>query len=184
MIQQNELQQQLHRIEELILTLEQNADPALRAVAKELVQLLLDVHGAGLERMLQITSESGASGKELIDRFGQDELARSLLLLYELHPRDLATRVAEGLDSIGPYLRSRNAGVELISISEGSVRTRLVGSAHGCTASSLKSAIEEALSKAAPDLISITVEVEPEPMAPVFVPLANLRTFNGSAQHT
>jgi Fe-S cluster biogenesis protein NfuA len=184
MIQQHELQQQLHRVEELILTLEKNADPASRAVARELVQLLLELHGAGLERMLEITSESGALGNEIIDRFGQDELARSLLLLHGLHPLDLASRVAEGLDSIRPYLSSRNAGVELVSITDGAVRTRLIGSAHGCTASSLKSAIEEALAKAAPDLISITVDVEPEPAASVFVPLASLRTFNGSAQHT
>jgi len=183
MAQQNELQQQLSRVEELIGKLDKTGDPASRAMAKELVQLLLEVHGAGLERMMQITSESGALGMEIIDRFGEDELARSLLLLYGLHPLDLATRVTEGLESIRPYLQSRNAEVELVSISEGTAVARLLGNAHGCTATTLKSAIEEAIYKAAPDLVSVSVEIEAE-CAPVFIPLANLRTLNGSVQQS
>jgi Fe-S cluster biogenesis protein NfuA len=181
MPQQNELQQQLSRVEELIGKLEKTGDPASRAMAKELVQLLMEVHGAGLERMMEITSQSGAAGLEIIDRFGQDELARSLLLLYGLHPIELETRVAEGLESIRPYLRSRNANVEIVSLTDGAVHVRLLGDAHGCTASTLKSAIEEALYKAAPDLVSISVDTEPE-RASVFIPLAELRTFSGSVQ--
>jgi Fe-S cluster biogenesis protein NfuA len=181
MVQHNELQQQLSRVEEIIGKLEKTGDPASRAMARELVQVLLEVHGAGLERMMEITSESGAAGMEIIDRFGQDELARSLLLLYGLHPVDLETRVREGLESIRPYLQSRNASVELVSVTEGAVYTRLRGNAHGCTASSLKSAIEEALYKAAPDLVSVSVDMEAENTASVFIPLAELRTLSGSA---
>ncbi len=184
MPQQNELQQQLARVEELIGKLETTGDPASRAIAKELVQLLMEVHGAGLERMLEITSQSGACGTEIIERFGQDELARSLLLLYGLHPVDLATRVMEGLDSIRPYLRSRNANVELVSLTEGVVHARLLGNAHGCTASSLKTAIEEALYKTAPDLVSISVDTEAGNAASVFIPLTDLRVLNGSVQHS
>lgn len=182
MPQQNELQQQLARVEELVGKLERTGDPASREMAKELVQLLLEVHGAGLERMLEITSESGASGMELIERFGQDELARSLLLLYGLHPVDLNARVMDGLESIRHYLRSRNADVELISVADGAVRARLVGNAHGCTASSLKSSVEEAIYKAAPDVVSISVEVEADSSASVFIPLTELRGFTGSVQ--
>jgi len=180
---QNELQQQLSRVEELIGKLEKIGDPASRAIAKELVQVLMEVHGAGLERMMEITSQSGAAGMEIIDRFGQDELARSLLFLYGLHPVDLETRVTEGLDSIRPYLQSRNANVELVSVSEGVVHARLLGNAHGCTASTLKTAIEEALFKAAPDLVSVSVDIEAEITASVFIPLAELRTC-GSMQNS
>ena len=70
---------------------------------------------------------------EIIDRFGQDELTRSLLLLYGLHPVDLRSRVEEGLESIRPFLKSRNTGVELVSLTDGSVQVRLTGDAHGCT---------------------------------------------------
>lgn len=169
--------QQFGRIEQLIAKLEKTTDPAARATAKELVQLLMEVHGAGLERMLEIASQSGEPGMELIDRFGQDELTRNLLLLYGLHPIDLAARVAEALEKVRPYLRSRDADVELMGIAAGSVTVRLNGNAHGCTATSLKTAIEEAVYKEAPDLVSIEVEVA-TPAASVFIPLADLRTLN------
>jgi Fe-S cluster biogenesis protein NfuA len=170
-------QQQFGRIEELVGKLETTTDPAARATAKELVQLLMDIHGAGLERMLEIASQCGAPGMEIIDRFGQDELARNLLLLYGLHPLDLDTRVAEALDKVRPYLRSRNADVQLISIAAGAVSVRLNGNAQGCTASSLKTAIEDALYKEAPDLVAISIETG-APAASVFIPLANLRTLS------
>jgi Fe-S cluster biogenesis protein NfuA len=181
MSQQNELQQQLGRVEELIGKLEKTGDPVSRATARELVQVLMDVHGAGLERMLEIASQAGAPGMEIIDQFGEDELARSLLLLYGLHPVDLETRVAEGLESVRPYLQSRNADVELVKVNGGEVSVRLVGKAHGCTASTLKTAVEEALYQAAPDLASISVDVEAETSS-VFIPLAEIRTLSGSVQ--
>lgn len=184
MPQLNELQQQLGRVEELIGKLEKTGDPASRSMARELVQLLMEIHGAGLERMLEIASQSGAAGMEIIDRFGEDELARSLLLLYGLHPVDLEARVAEGLESIRHYLHTRNAGVELVSVREGAVQIKLLGNAHGCTANTLKTAIEEALYKAAPDLVSISVDIESEAAASVFIPLAELRSLNGSMQHS
>ena len=168
-------QQQFGRIEELIGRLEKTADPAACATARELVQVLMEIHGAGLERMMEITAETGAAGMEIIDRFGQDEAARTLLLLHGLHPLDLDTRIAEALEMVRPYLRSRDADVELIGITEGAVSVRLNGNAHGCTASTLKSAIEEALYKEAPDLVSITIET-PADQASVFIPLDELRT--------
>jgi len=168
-------QQQFGRIEELIGQLEKAADPAARAMAKELVQLLMDIHGAGLERMLEIAAGSGAAGSAIVDRFGEDEVARNLLFLYGLHPQDLETRVGAALQSVLPYLRSRDAGVELLAVAAGVVTVRLTGKAHGCTASTLKTAVEEALYKEAPDLTGISIETEDAPAASVFVPLNELR---------
>ena len=42
--------------------LETIADPAARAATKELVQLLMDMHGAGLERVMEIVFQSGEPG--------------------------------------------------------------------------------------------------------------------------
>ena len=171
-------QQQYGRLEELIGKLETTADPAARATAKELVQLLMDIHGAGLERMLDIASQCGVAGMEIIERFGQDEVARNLLLLYGLHPLDLEARVAEALDKVRPYLRSRDADVQLISIAAGAVTVRLIGTAQGCTATSLKTAIEEALYTECPDLVSVSIEAEAVSAASVFIPLTELRTLS------
>jgi Fe-S cluster biogenesis protein NfuA len=170
-----ELQSQFGRVEELIHKLEKTTDPAARATAKELVQLLMEIHGTGLARMMDIAAESGAAGMDIIQRLGQDDLTRNLLLLYNLHPSDLDTRVAEALEKARPYLRSRDADVELIEIVDGAARVRLTGNAHGCTAETLKGAVEEALYSEAPDLTSLSIETEPHVAAPVFIPLAAIR---------
>jgi Fe-S cluster biogenesis protein NfuA len=170
-------QQKFGRIEELINKLEKAADPAARATARELVQLLMEIHGEGLARILEIAASCGPVGLELINRLGGDELARNLLLLYGLHPTDLDTRVAEALEKVRPYLRSRDADVEPITIADGVVTLRLTGKAHGCTAETLKGAIEEALYNDAPDLVSISIETAADAPASVFIPLTELRTL-------
>ena len=68
-----------------------------KVAARDLVQLLMEVHGAGLERIMEIVFESGAPGTALIDRLGQDPIVRNLLLLYSLHPDDMETRVVKAL---------------------------------------------------------------------------------------
>ena len=54
MTAQAEFQQRLKSIERLLQEIEASADPNLRAAAQELVQLVMDLHGAGLERMLEL----------------------------------------------------------------------------------------------------------------------------------
>jgi Fe-S cluster biogenesis protein NfuA/nitrite reductase/ring-hydroxylating ferredoxin subunit len=155
-----EFQQRLQKIEALVHTIESAADPNVRASAVELTQSLMELHGAGIERMMEIAFESGAAGVEIIDRFADDDLVASLLLLYDLHPLDIEARVGQALDKVRPYLRSHGGNVELIGIADGAVRLRLVGSCHGCASSTmtLKLAIEEAIYEFAPDVAALDVE--------------------------
>lgn len=155
-----EFQQRLQKIEALVHTIESAADPNVRASAVELMQSLMELHGAGIERMMEIAFESGAAGGEIIDRFADDDLVASLLLLYDLHPLDIEARVMQALDKVRPYLRSHGGNVELIGIADGAVRLRLVGSCHGCASSAmtLKLAIEEAIYELAPDVAALDVE--------------------------
>jgi len=120
----------------------------------------MDLHGAGIERMMEIAFEAGAANGELIDRFADDDLVASLLLLHGLHPLDIETRVAQALDKVRPYLRSHGGNVELLGISEGVVSLKLQGSCNGCASSAmtLKLAIEEAIYQAAPDVTALEVE--------------------------
>jgi Fe-S cluster biogenesis protein NfuA len=100
-----------------------------------------------------------------------------LLLLHDLHPISLETRVAGALDGVRPYLRSHGGNVQLLGVDAGVVRLRLEGSCNGCPSSAvtLKLAIEEALQKAAPDLLGIEAEGAVEPRRPAgFVPIATL----------
>jgi hypothetical protein len=61
-LEQKEFQQRIGKIEQLVKSIDQIGDPGAQANARELVQLLLDLHGAGIERMLDITFETGAAG--------------------------------------------------------------------------------------------------------------------------
>ncbi len=78
------------------------ADAEGRASAMELFQTIMDLHGAGLERMMEIVFDGGESGGEVIDKFARDDLVASLLLLYGLHPLDLETRVIEAIEPGAP----------------------------------------------------------------------------------
>jgi Fe-S cluster biogenesis protein NfuA len=178
-----EFQRRLQKIEALIHTIESAADQNMRASAVELMQSLMELHGAGIERMMEIAYESGAPGGEIIDRLARDDLVESLLLLYGLHPLDIETRVTQALDKVRPYLRSHGGNVELIKIADGAVRLRLDGSCNGCASSAmtLKLAIEEAIYEFAPDVAALEVEgVVAQPAPSGLVQLGRAPGRNGS----
>ena len=150
----------MQRIEELIGKIETVADPETRAVAVELVQSLMEFHGAGLERMMELVAEADEAGSNIFESFARDSLVGSLLLLYGLHPVDVETRVMQALDKARPLLDSHGGDVELLGIDEGVVRLRFQGSCKGCPSSALtlKHTIEEAIYAVAPDVTAIESE--------------------------
>jgi Fe-S cluster biogenesis protein NfuA/nitrite reductase/ring-hydroxylating ferredoxin subunit len=175
-----EVQIQLQSIEALVNQLESVADPALKATAKGLVQSLMELHGAGIERMLEIVHQSVPSGPSIIETLGRDDHVRSLLLIYGLHPDSLETRVMQALEKTRPYLKSHGGNVNLVGVDEsGAVTLRLEGNCHGCPSSSatLKLAVEEAIYEAAPDVTAILVQgdIQDVPATTLgFVPLSQL----------
>ena len=150
----------IHRIEELVQTIERLPDPAARASAVALVRALMDFHGEALDRLMEIVAAQGESGYSIFDKFSGDELVSNLLLLYGLHPLPLETRVLQALEKVKPHLASHGGDVELLGINEGVVRLRLHGACKGCpsSAETLKLAIEAAIYEAAPDVVTIEAE--------------------------
>ena len=181
---QREFQQRTQKIERLLNTVESTSDPHLRAVAVELMQSMMEMHGASVERLMEIVFESGAPGGEIIQRFAEDELVSGLLLLYDLHPLTMETRIAQALEKVRPFLQSHGGNVELLDVKEGVVRLRLAGSCRSCPSSTetLKLAIEKTIYEEAPDVTSIIAEA-PEP-APAngLVQLAGRSNNYGYAQ--
>jgi Fe-S cluster biogenesis protein NfuA/nitrite reductase/ring-hydroxylating ferredoxin subunit len=168
---QEDMQERQHRaerIEALIQEVSEFSDPHARDVAEELIQALLDLYGEGLARVLELTVQAGAPGYKIVESLASDDLVGSLLLLHELHPRDIETRVVEALDGVRPYLKSHGGNVELVSVEDGVAHLRLEGSCHGCPSSTmtLKLTIEEAIFKAAPDLDRLEVEGVTDPPRP------------------
>ena len=109
MAQDTALQKRIQRIGTIVEQLESAADANSRALAKELLESLMALHGAGLERILELAREAGETGHTLIGKCGRDELVSSLLLLYGLHPDDLNTRVTRALEKSQSFLDSHAA---------------------------------------------------------------------------
>jgi Fe-S cluster biogenesis protein NfuA len=151
------LPQRLQQLEREIRDLANGADPGARERLRELVQTVLEWHGAALARLLELITYAGESGRQILQSAGQDELVRSLLLLYGLHAQDLESRVGEALDQIRPFLHSQGAEVELTAIAEDAVRLRLLqgGGRYPATVPTLRAAIEEAICAAAPDVYHV-----------------------------
>jgi Fe-S cluster biogenesis protein NfuA/nitrite reductase/ring-hydroxylating ferredoxin subunit len=145
------------QVEALLEQVETLPDPDARDVATGLVQALLDMYGAGLARIVAAMDDPG--------RLAEDELVSHLLLLHDIHPVPLETRVRGALAEVRPYLESHGGNVELVAIEDGVVRLRMEGSCSGCPSSAmtLKLAIEDAIHKAAPDVAAIEAEDTGDP---------------------
>lgn len=164
MPEKRQFQARTERIEELVHELESTEDRKLRAVALELMQSVMELHAVGLQKMLELASQK-SGGEQLVEDFLQDDLVSSLLLLHELHPDGMETRVLHALDRLRPDLQAQGAEAELLGIEDGIVRLRIIaGGGSGCHSPStaeIKGFLEEAIYQAAPDARQVmTVEVE------------------------
>ena len=171
-----ELRQLAARTDQLLAEIEGLPETRVRATAVEAIQAIVQLYGAGLARIVRQLEEHDAA---LLSRLADDELIAHLLILHDLHPIELATRVGMALEDVRPYLQSHGGNVELVDITGGVLRVRLEGSCHGCPSSSmtLKLAIEEAVHTRAPEIERVEA-VNPTPTPPVtgnFVPLSSLR---------
>src|SRR5690349_2713695 len=156
------------RIEELLATLRSTSGSAA-AAAEELVRLLLGLYGDGLGHIMDALAAEGAPGDAVRDRLLADPLVESLLLLHDLHPLDVDTRVQRALDGVRPYLGSHAGGVEYLGTGpDGVARLRLEGSCHGCPSSTVtvRLAIEGAVEDAAPEVTEVVVEGMTDPPEP------------------
>ncbi len=154
------------RIERL-LEASASAGPVARERAEELVRLVVDLYGAGIERILDIAYEAGALSDAVLESLADDELVSSLLLAHDLHPYAVEDRIGRALTKVRPYLGSHGGDVELIEVTEqGVARLRMLGSCDGCPSSAvtLELAVEGAITAAAPEVVSI--EVVETPSAP------------------
>jgi Fe-S cluster biogenesis protein NfuA len=176
MSNEKDFQQRVQRIGALVQEIEAIADPAVRASTTQLVQLIMEFHGTGLDRTLEILANAGGPGIDLIEKLGRDPMVSSLLVLYGLHPDSLETRVSRAVERLAPKMRKDGALVELLGVQDGTVRIRVTPGQHTCgsTAQALRASVEDAIFEAAPDIASLSVEgLEGKP-ASGFVSLGKL----------
>jgi Fe-S cluster biogenesis protein NfuA len=145
-----------------------------RQRSEELLRLVTDLYGAGLERLLEILYDAGRLDSAVLADLAEDELVASLLLVHGLHPYDLPTRVEQALGKVRGRLTAQGADVELVSIGvDDVVELRLTGSVSSCTATSLIQVVQEAVEAAAPDA---GVRIQPPAGGGSVIPVASLRS--------
>ena len=168
------------RIETLVQTLESSADAAVRSLARELVQAVLDLHGTGLLRVMELVDQSGEAGRRLIDQFGRDPAISRLLLLHDLHPQDFDTRVGQAIERVSGSLQRQGATATLVSVDGAGVvlvRVEATG-AKGCSPAGpeLTRTIEDAIYDSAPEATVVVEGLRQAAAAVAFVPLDSLRS--------
>ena len=188
MANDTEFRSDLQKVGALVQDLEAIADPASQSAARELVRVLMSMHGAGLQRILDVLKRSGELGSSLLDDLAKDPFVSGLLVLYDLHPKELQVRVDEKLREIGPKLFRMGAEAQIVSTAEGLVRVRVQtsgGSACGSTLRQIQTMLEDALYEAAPDLSGVILEGLEQPIATGFVSVDKLLTpASGSSPMT
>ncbi|WAJ46920.1 NifU family protein [Mycobacterium sp. Aquia_216] len=136
--------------------------------AQQLVREVVELYGAGLDRIMQL------GDPDLSERLATDDLVASLLLVHGLHPHDVHRRVSDALDRVRPYLGSHGGDVDLLEVSGDTVRLAFTGSCKSCPSSAvtLELAVEDAVRAAAPEIAEIEV-VAAQP-APSVIPAESL----------
>jgi len=159
-----EVRERVARVDELLAVINDD-EPAIEAVSA-----VVALYGEALRRIVE---QIGA------DALDADELLSHLLLLHDLHPVDVETRVERALADVRPYLGSHGGDVELVGVADGVARVRLRGTCNGCPSSTatLRNAIEEAIARAAPELEGVEAEgaAKPSPLGPQLVQIGSLQ---------
>jgi Fe-S cluster biogenesis protein NfuA len=165
-----EFQAHTEQIERLVQRVSALADEDARSTALELLQSLMDLHGAVFSRVVEVLTESGEGGRSVLTKLENDPLVCGLLVLYGIHPVSLEDRVARAIEKVGPQLRRQAGTAELLGVSDAVVRVKLQSSGNGCGSppDTLKATVEQAILEAAPDVVQVLVEGVPSSS---FVPL-------------
>ena len=154
------LDAKMERVEQLVQALNSCPDPLVRKQVQELVGTLMDFHAEGFTRMLEILQAHAGNASEAMKAMANDTIAGSLLLMYGLHPADVAARVRAALETVRPTLQAHQGDVELLGIQDDAVTLRLQGTCNGCPSSTttFRNLIETAIQDHAPEIRSIQLE--------------------------
>jgi hypothetical protein len=145
----------IREVETLIAALESDEDSKARQLARNLLHLVLDLHGLALARMAAMLAAEPGGGAR-IARLAEDPHVRAVLLLHGLHPEEAALRVARAVALLNQEFASEHVEVRVVSVSAAAARLRVRrGRADPVM---LAERIEAVVVEAAPDLEELTLE--------------------------
>jgi hypothetical protein len=154
------------RIERLLDEIRGMAGPPTWARVEELLRLMMELQGAGLERLLDHAVGAGAEVGDLERRTSGDDLVSSLLLLHGLHPVPLKERVERALAIARERLGLAGDALSLVALERDGV-ARIHLDAAGCPSArpSLVQSVRRAVLDAAPELAGVALEGDAPPAA-------------------
>ncbi|MFJ6632904.1 hypothetical protein ACIQMR_16165 [Streptomyces sp. NPDC091376] len=161
------------RVEEILDRLAAGGDERACTAAEELVRVLMDFYGAGLARTVELLGRPAGGQHEAqpqpapLSGLLGDGLVSSLLVLHDLHPEDIPTRIARALRGVQHSLES--AGFDETT---GVLRLRLTGSTGcGCpsTQEVARQAAVEALACFAPEVTAVELDPVAAPREPALL---------------
>ncbi|MDT0636277.1 hypothetical protein [Spectribacter hydrogenoxidans] len=153
---------QVARLQGLLAALDGVGEPAAADAARELVQVVIEMHGMALSELMSLIGEAGAQPADTLPpKLAANPRVRGLLLLHDLHPDDLATRAGQALDRLRPHLAVQGVRAELAGVANGAVRVTLTASGQKSnrpSAEVLRREIEETLLDMAPDATDLVID--------------------------
>ena len=134
------------RMGTLIDQLQTHPDEQVRTLVFELLDWVEAYHRESIHRLIDLLP------LEALEEAQQDPLLLPLLEAYEIigdgqEEADPLPLVEEALEQVRPYIHSHGGEMELLSVEEGVVHLRLMGSCDGCPSSAitLTQGVEEAI---------------------------------------
>jgi hypothetical protein len=146
------------RLDALLRSLDEHADPAVRDRMREAVSLLMELHRAALDRVLTLAADPALGGPPLVSRLADDPVVGPLLLAHDVHPYDLEARLARALDRLRPRIASQGCRAAVTGVEDRVAHVRLDGGAHLSHRSPLVGDIEAGLLDAAPELSAVVID--------------------------
>jgi hypothetical protein len=122
--------------------------------AAELVQLLMQLYGEGLSRILDVVRD--AAGAPGLERLAEDRVVATLLLLHGLHPIDPEDRLRGALRKLERRVEAHR--IVLTGVRDGVALIRVEHNGGGSPPAALAEMIERAAMEAAPDLDGIEID--------------------------
>ncbi|MCX4744467.1 thioredoxin [Kitasatospora sp. NBC_01287] len=141
--------------------LDELTEAGQREAAEELVRTLMDFYGAGLGRMAALLPA---------EAFG-DELVAGLLVLHDLHPQDVPTRIGHALAAVPGW------EVQRFDAESGELTLRQDGEGGGCGCGGAQDGarLEEALACFAPEVTAVELARQPTLLQIGTRPVAEVR---------
>lgn len=155
-----EFQAHSEKVERLVERVTALQDDQARTMALDLLQAVMDLHGAGLTRIVDMLRESGEAGRKPLLIIAGDPLVCGLLVLYGIHPVPLPQRVTDAIEKVRPQVHKQGGKVELLEVAADAVRISIHSSGSGCHSSpeALQRLVEQTIREAAPEVAEIISE--------------------------